>query len=187
VVARIFMSRQICMADLDLNFVPASAQKDALWQECMQIALKSGSENQRYGSLVKLGGKTIGQGCNRLLKKGEPFPFKTTFFLHAERAAIGKAMQTVNSLDIGGAVVYVAGFLVRERHPLIRRTDKINAGSCVQCAKLYLKHNLSVALMTEDGWVKLDAEVALQNALNNAQILKERGISKRDFRREISL
>jgi hypothetical protein len=48
------------------------------------------------------------------------------------------------------------------------------ADSCGQCAKLYVKHNLSVALMTGDGWVELDGKIALQNALNNAQILKER-------------
>jgi hypothetical protein len=181
------MAKQLSMTDLDLGFVPRGVLKDPLWQECMNLALRSGSENQRYGALVVRGGKIVGWGWNRLLKKGEPFPFKTTFFLHAERAAIGNAMLALESQDLGQAVVYVAGFLVRERHPLIRRSSRVNAGSCSQCAMLYVKHNLSVALMSEHGWVVLDGSEALQNALKNAQILKDRGISKREFRQEISL
>lgn len=181
------MSKQLSMSDLDLSFVPEIALQDSLWKECMQLALKSGGKEQRYGALVVSGGKIVGRGWNRLLKKGEPFPFKTTFFLHAERAAIGNAMITLKTEDLSSAVVYVAGFLVRERHPLIRRASKIDAGTCSQCARLYVKHGLSVALMSEHGWVKLSGEKSLQNSLNNAQILKARSISKREFRQEISL
>jgi hypothetical protein len=181
------MPRLLSISDLDLGFVPEIARNDLLWQQCMNLALKSGSENQRYGALVVSGGKIIGEGWNRLLKKGEPFPFKTTFFLHAERAAIGKAMLSLDRQDLGLAVIYVAGFLVRERHPLIRRSSNVNAGTCCQCAKLYVKHNLSVALMSENGWIELSGTDALQNALKNAQTLKDRGISKREFRQEICL
>jgi hypothetical protein len=87
------MSKQLSMCDLDLSFVPGVARKDLLWQQSINLAMQSGSEN----------------------------------------------------------------------------------------------HNLSVALMSEDAGGVLDLSAALQNALNNAQILKDRGISKRQFRQEISL
>ena len=97
------MSKQLSMSDLDLSFVPEIALQDSLWKECMQLALKSGGKEQRYGALVVSGGKIVGRGWNRLLKKGEPFPFKTTFFLHAERAAIGNAMITLKTEDLSSA------------------------------------------------------------------------------------
>ena len=178
---------KLTIQDLNLSFVPQVTSQDPLWQRCINLALRSGSENQRYGALVVRNGKIIGQGWNRLLKKGEPFPFKTTFFLHAERAAIGDAMFAQTPDTICGAVVYVAGFLVKERHPLVRRAAMINMGTCVQCARLYANHNLSVAFMSETGWIHLSGPKALQNAEMNAHILKERGITRRQFRQEICL
>jgi hypothetical protein len=41
--------------------------------------------------------------------------------------------------------------------------------------------------MSQNGWVKLEGEVALENAQLTARFLKENGISKHDHRRTISL
>lgn len=181
------MSKTLIIDDLELGIAPDCVREDLLWQRCLSLAFKSRSEDQRYGALVVVNGQVVGEGWNRLLKKGEPFPFKTTFFLHAERAAIGDAMRFLGTEEISGATVHVAGFLVRERRPLIRRSSMIDKGTCTQCARLYVRHGLSVALMSQDGWVELKGEKALLNALENASILRARGIGRRQFRTEICL
>jgi tRNA(Arg) A34 adenosine deaminase TadA len=106
------MTKTIAIADLNLGIIPQAVRDDALWLRCMALACRSRSEKQRYGAIVILNGQVVGEGWNRLLQKGEPFPFRTTFFLHAERAAIGQAIQHLGSLEsIHGASVLVAGLL----------------------------------------------------------------------------
>src|SRR5262245_66438821 len=97
-----------------------------MWLRCLELACNSRSENQRYGAVVVLDGKVIGEGWNRLLGKGEPFPFKTTFFLHAERAAIGDALLRTGRKDLSGATIYVAGFLMPDARVLVRRLNALD-------------------------------------------------------------
>lgn len=51
------MAKQLSMFDLNLDFVPEIARKDAMWQECISLALNSGGKDQRYGALVKHEGR----------------------------------------------------------------------------------------------------------------------------------
>lgn len=179
--------RKIAFDELDLSFVPPDVLADAHWRRCIELALRSGSENQRYGALVLLDGKVVGEGFNRLLKKGEPFPFRTTFFLHAERAAIGDAMTRLGTTSLAGAKVLVAGFLVDGKRPLIRRASNENRGSCVQCGGLYVRFQTSISLMSERGWVELPGAAALANARAATAERKRLQLSTAEFRRRICL
>ena len=129
----------------------------------------------------------IGEGWNRLLGRNEPFPFKTTFFLHAERSAIGSALEKIDAKSLEGATVYVAGFLPRERRPLVRKMSMIHTGACAQCARLYMRFGLKVAYMAADGWMRKDARTALADAQNNEQAIRKAGISKKEFRKAMCL
>lgn len=179
--------RKIRFEELDLSFLPPLVLDDEHWRRCMELALQSGSENQRYGALVLADGQVVGEGFNRLLKRGEPFPFRTTFFLHAERAAIGDAMRKLGTTNLEGATVLVAGFLVGARRPLVRRAGNEDKGSCVQCAGLYVRFGLSVSLMSERGWVELPGQRAHANAVATTAERKRLGVSTAEFRRSISL
>jgi hypothetical protein len=180
--------QNLALGDLDYSFVPQGIRNDDRFQLCLRLALQSGGKNQRYGALVVRDDTILGSGgCNRLLKKGEPFPFKTTFFLHAERAAIGSAIMECGTQCISGATVYVGGLFVDSKRPQIRRANMTDKGSCVQCARLYVRFGLSVAFMSEDGWVKLSGQESLTNALRNSASIKAAGISKAQFRRSICL
>ena len=182
------MNKINSITDLDRSFVPEQINSDERFQSCLRLALQSGGKDQRYGALVAKDGQLLGAGgYNRLLKKGEPFPFKTTFFLHAERAAIGSAIMEHGSDLVAGATVYVGGIFVDSKRPQIRRTSMIHMGSCVQCARLYVRFGLSVAFMSEKGWVILSGQQSLTNALKNSAALKEQGVSKAHFRRTICL
>jgi hypothetical protein len=183
------MSKQkFAINDLDSSFMPERISDDQRFQLCLRLALQSGGKDQRYGALVVKDEQVLGDGgYNRLLQKGEPFPFKTTFFLHAERAAIGSAIMQYGSEYLSGATVYVGGLFVDSKRPQIRRTNMIDKGSCVQCARLYVKFGLSVAFMSEGGWVVLSGEQSLNNAIRNSAAIKAEGINKAQFRRSICL
>lgn len=177
------MKRILTLAELDLTAVPDYVFKDAYWQKCIELALRSRSENQRFGSLVVSGERIIGEGWNRLLGKGEPFPFKTSFFLHAEKDAIGNAILNVGEENIINAAVYVAGFFVKERKPIIFRRP---TNTCTSCTKLYLRFGLEAAYLTLNGWITRSGKQAYQFALENQRIRKEKGLSIRQLRKELA-
>jgi hypothetical protein len=159
----------------------------------MDWAVQGRGKEQRYGALCVSGNSVLGGGRSRLLGKGEPFPFKTTFFLHAERSAVGAALvngqlsDTTGGADLQGAIVYVAGFLVKERRPLIRRAGFENMCTCVQCAKLCCRFGLSVAIMSEHGWVLSTGEENLKHASANMAMLRQRKVGTTEFRSIICL
>ena len=173
--------------DLDLSIVPESLRKDYVYKECIRLATQSRSENQRYGAVIRVRSSFphLGAGFNHRLPKGETCPFKTSFFLHAEADAIRDALTRWHFIHLAGATLYVAGFLPRERRPLIRKRNKLSMGSCPSCAKLYLQYGLEVAIPSSIGWVRRSGLEALQTAQVTEGYLKREGISKRDFRKSI--
>jgi hypothetical protein len=185
--------RELSLKDLNLGIVPALALKDPIWQKCMGWAVQGRGKEQRYGALCVKGSKILGGGRSRLLGRSEPFPFKTTFFLHAERSAVGAALLnqqslgTTGSTDLAGSIIYVAGFLVKEKRPLIRRAGFENMCTCVQCAKLCCRFGLSVAIMTEHGWVLATGEENLHHASANLAMIRRRKVSTTEFRTIICL
>jgi hypothetical protein len=185
--------RDLSLNDLNLGIVPAAALKDPIWQKCMDWAVLGHGKEQCYGALCMKGNKILGGGRSRLLGRSEPFPFKTTFFLHAERSAVGAALlnlqshHTTSSADLSGSIIYVAGFLVKERRPLIRRAGFENMCTCVQCAKLCCRFGLSVAIMTEYGWVISTGEENLSHASVNLAMIRRRKVSTTEFRSIICL
>ncbi|MBX4190398.1 hypothetical protein KW791_03845 [Candidatus Parcubacteria bacterium] len=178
------MGASLSFPDLDLSFVPAVVAQDPHWIKCIELALRSKSEDQRYGSLIILNNHIIGEGWNRLLKKSEPFPFPTSFFLHAEIAAIGEAIGRNSEKGIAGATVYVAGFFVKSRRPLIL---KHITNTCVNCTKKYPRFKLNAAFISRFGWVQFSGEKAYQNALDNQKLRKEQKLSAGQLRMNISL
>ena len=133
--------------------MPKVLLKDIYWQRCIELALRSGSENQRYGAIIARDDQIIGEGWNRLLGRKEPFPFKTSFFLHAEKAAIGNAILTHGQELLKGAVIYVAGFFYKERKPLILKPP--NSNTCVVCTQHYPRFGLFGAFPKDHGWIIL--------------------------------
>ena len=185
--------REIAVKDLDLTIVPAHALTDPIWQKCMDWAVQGRGKEQRYGALCIGNERILGGGRSRLLGKKEPFPLKTTFFLHAERSAVGSALlnlgitRTTGSDILQGATIYVAGFLVKERRPLIRRAGFETMCTCVQCPKLCCQFGLNVAIMTEHGWVQFTGPENLANATANLSMIRQKNLSTTDFRRLICL
>lgn len=171
-----------------MSFVPPVVFRDLRWHQCIRMALQSKSKDQRYGAVLVLPtGANGGRGRNRRLGRDEPCPFKTSFFLHAEADAIRSALITLGREKVRGSTVYIAGFLPPERRPLIRRLHMIDRGSCLSCATLYVRYDLSVAVMTEYGWEVLPPERALWNAKCNKTRDSRNGMTRREFRRFISL
>src|SRR5262249_48324109 len=153
-------------------------RSDEPWAHCLELALNSRSDNQRYGAYVELNGEVVGEGWNRLLGRGEPFPFRTTFFLHAERAAIGSALLNTGRKDLNGGIVYVGGLIMPDFRPLVRRLSALDKCTCEQCAKLYERFGLSTsAIMAESGWYYCSTEELLRNTQENAHNLRTSGES----------
>lgn len=175
------MSKQnLVFSDFKLSTVPEAVRTNDYWQRCIELALQGRSENQRYGALVVLDQKIIGEGRNRLLGRTEVFPFRTSFFLHAETSAIGAAILNVGEKNVAGATVYVSGFFVQEKKFLIIRKKVTN--TCLSCSRLYQKFGLQAAFMTKDGWVDYSGEVALKNALENQELRRRLGLTKKQLR-----
>jgi hypothetical protein len=185
--------RDLALNDLNLSIVPKAILQDPIWRQCLDWAVQGRGKEQRYGALCIKGNKILGGGRSRLLGRDEPFPFKTTFFLHAERSAVGSALlnleskRTKDSANLAGATIYVGGFLVKERRPLIRRAGFETMCTCVQCAKLCCRFGLSVAIMTEHGWVLSSGEENLHYASENLAMIRRRKVSTTEFRSIICL
>jgi hypothetical protein len=185
--------RDLRLEDLDLSIVPAFILRDRIWQECMRWATQGRGKEQRYGALCIRGREILGGGRSRLLGRNEPFPYKTSYFLHAESAALGAALlnlqsqASTNSVDVSGATIYWAGFLVKDRIPLIRRAGFENMCSCVRCPALLTRFGVNLAIMTEHGWNLFTGEENLFYAKKNAKLIRERNLSTTEFRRIICL
>ncbi len=167
---------------LDTSFVPKIVLDDPLWRRCMELALRSKGKEQCYGSVVTKNDKIIGEGWNRLLGRGEPFPFRTSFFLHAEKAAIGQALLREKNID--GAILCVSGFFVEERRPIIFKEP---IGTCVNCAKLYPQFGIDIWCLTPQGRVLISGKSIYEIALAKTAERKKRNLTTKEFRTELSL
>jgi len=180
--------RPLIFDDLDLSFVPSVVRCDSLWQRCISLALQSRSEDQRYGAVVlDCNSQMLGSGHNRRLGRGEPCPFRTSFFLHAETDALRHTLLTHREEVIHGARLAVAGFMVRTRRPFIRRQATLHEGSCVRCARLNVRYGVSPLIITEEGWKELPNTTALENAERTLAYLRTSGTSLREHRMRIAL
>lgn len=174
--------KTLAFDDLDLSFVPSVVLSDPFWRRCIDLALRSQGKEQRYGSVVIKNGKIIGEGWNRLLGRGEPFPFRTSFFLHAEKAAIGQALLEIKSLV--GARLCVSGLLVEEKRPIVFKNP---TSTCVGCAKLYPRFGIDLWSMTPNGRILISGNSAYEAAIANTATRKQRGLTTKEFRTELSL
>lgn len=181
--------RPLVFEDLDLSLVPKALLSDVKWRWCISLALKSRSEDQRYGAVVyePFTLSVYGRGYNRRLGKGEPCPFRTSFFLHAEADALRAALLHGMERLSRPCNIAVAGFMVKTRRPFIRRRTKLHEGSCAKCARLYVQYGLTPTLITEDGWVELSATTVLENAERTLARLRREGTSLREHRARIAL
>ena len=176
----------ILFDNLNLSGIPDDIIKDKLWLRCMEWALQSRSKDQRYGALVILNGEIIGEGRNRRRGEKEKFPFKSSYFIHAEQSAVADAIKNRGEEGIDGATVYVAGILVPDKRPLVRK-DSRRGSSCRVCTPLYPKYNLSIAFISALGWITYSGVDAFQNALDNGKHMKDKNMKIRDFRKSVSL
>ena len=169
----------------DISNVPAILRRDNYWQVCIDLAKNSRSQNQRYGSIIVKDEHIIGKGWNRLLGQKEQFPFRTSFFLHAERAAMGNAILEHREEILEGAIIYVAGFFCKEKKPFISRI--CNSNSCISCTKLYLNFGLWGAFPKKGGWSIISPNQAYENAVKNKKFREIKNITIRDYRLHVSL
>lgn len=178
-------TQALTFGDLDLSGIPDIVLKDGLWRRCISLALQGGSKNQRWGALVIVEGEIVGEDRNRLLSRGE-LPRQRSIFAHAERNAIGRTLQVRDASTIRGGIVHVAGFLVQERRPLVRR-GKVLGATCSNCSELYPELGLSVAFISDTGWVVVPGAQAYAVALENSARLKDARMPVREHRKRISL
>ena len=176
--------RKIGFSELDASFVPDVVFNDPYWQQCIDLSLRSKGEDQRFGSLVMLGGEVIGEGWNRLLGRNEPFPFRASMFLRAEQAAIGAAILNFGEEKLRGAIICVSGFFVKERRPIIFRRPTF---TCTICAKLYPRYGLNYSILTPDGRVVIDGETTYREALQHQNVRRDQNLTAKELRLEISL
>lgn len=171
--------------DIDFSRVPKKILNHSYYQKCVELALRSKSEVMKCGSIIVSDSKVIGEGWNRLLGRTEPFPFKTSFFLHGEKAAIGDAILKHGEKKLRGATLYVVCIFVKEKKPLVLKSNEKN--TCVICCKWLPQFGLSVCFARENGWVNISGEQAYQNALESRKAIKSQKVSNNDYRLSISL
>lgn len=174
----------LLLTDFDLSIVPDVIRSDSYWQRCMELALCGSSKDQRFGSLVVSDGQIIGEGRNRLLGRDEKLPFRSSFFLHAEKDAIADAIRKRGEDGVYGSTIYVAGFFVLERRPIIFSSPN---NTCVTCTQLYVRFGFNAAFAAKSGWVFYSGEEAYKKAVKNSRIRRGKGLTTRQFRKELSL
>lgn len=171
--------------DIDFSSVPKKILNHPYYQKCIELALKSKSEVQKCGAIIVSNGVIIGEGWNRLLGRNEPFPFRTSFFLHGEKAAMGDAILRYGQEKLKGATLYVACVFVKEIKALILKPSAKN--TCTICTQHYPRFGLRAAFPRESGWVFTSGEQAYQNALESRKIIQAQKVSNKDYRLSISL
>jgi hypothetical protein len=141
-----------------LRHVPPPIFEDKIYLECLRLAEQSKSDEERYGSELRKGDRTIGRGYNRAISHPS-FKLKRIihqgYHNHAEGEAINDGLERKHKIE--GATIFVAGYFPKDNGLLFLH----NEFTCRICVTLMKKYGIEALFVpTPEGWLFRSMEEA---------------------------
>ena len=139
----------------------ATILTDEFYLKCISLATQS-KGNERYGSIIVVDEKIIGEGYNRAIAHPSfgrlEREIRQGMANHAEVEAMNDALA--NGLQIEGSELYVAGFFPKSGQLFFKKDY-----TCVKCIPHMRNYGITnIYDPTPDGWLKKSLEVAGEEA-----------------------
>lgn len=135
--------------------------QDEFYRKCINLATHS-KGNERYGAILVLDNKIIGEGYNRAIVhpalKRLDRKIRQGMANHAEIEALNDALSKENKTE--NSEIYVAGYFPSSER-LFFKTDY----TCVKCIPHLITCGIqSISVPTPEGWRKKNVEEAYEEA-----------------------